>query len=523
MMIRKSILLIFLSTMLLVSCSKLNETLEGNLTPEQVSKDSSAATLLRGVYASMEWTFSGYLEILPLADFTTDEGIAPTRGSDWDDNGAWRVLHQHKWDANNVHIHDCFTSLSGVVYTATDMLQYNPTMQEQAEARFLRAWAMYWILDMYDQVTYRDPGESVIQPARVRKGIEALDYIISEVNDIESNLPDGPASKANKDAGKALLMKCYLNKAVYKNRSAPVFDFDKADMNKVISLADEIINSSNNYAFSANYFDNFAPDNGIRGIKENIFTQLSSSNSSYGVYFAWLSVLHYTQGGFNGFATLPRFYNKFEATDKRREAVYDYSNGPPNPGRKVNVGFLIGPQYDLFSGDPLIDEVNRPVILTPEVKNIEPGPNVKMTGIRPVKYAPDYSNFSYLSHPANDFVYLRFPDVLLMKAEAILRGGAPTGAGPYGITALSIVNAIRTDPSRGVAALSSINLDTLLDERGRELWWEGWRRQDMIRFGTFLKPFQEKEDPSDPKYLLFPIPNEQLAVNPNFLVQNPGY
>jgi hypothetical protein len=109
-----------------------------------------------------------------------------------------------------------------------------------------------------------------------------------------------------------------------------------------------------------------------------------------------------------------------------------------------------------------------------------------------------------------------------MKAEAILRGGNPTSAGIYGNTALSIVNAIRTDPSRGVTALSSINPDILLDERGRELWWENWRRQDMIRFGKFLNPFQEKDYQSDPKYLLFPIPNDQLSVNP-YLVQNPGY
>jgi hypothetical protein len=110
-----------------------------------------------------------------------------------------------------------------------------------------------------------------------------------------------------------------------------------------------------------------------------------------------------------------------------------------------------------------------------------------------------------------------------MKAEAILRGGTPTTAGSYGNNALSIVNAIRTDPSRNATALSSINLDILLDQRGRELWWENWRRQDMIRFGKFLLPFQEKNDPSDPKYLLFPIPYEQLAVNPENLVQNPDY
>jgi hypothetical protein len=239
--------------------------------------------------------------------------------------------------------------------------------------------------------------------------------------------------------------------------------------------------------------------------------------------FAWQGPLYYSQGGFNGLTTLSQFYNKFEATDKRREAVYEYPGSPPNPGRRVNVGFLIGPQYNLFTDDPLT-EGNLPLIFTPEVKNIEPGPNLTMPGIRPIKYPPDYINFSiFQGSPAtNDFVYFRFPDVLLMKAEAILRQGTPTNAGAYGSTALSLVNAIRTHPSRSATAFSSVTLNILFDERGRELWWENWRRQDMIRFKEFLQPFQEKEYASDPKYLLFPIPYEQLAVNPN-LKQNPGY
>src|SRR6185369_9047860 len=114
----------------------------------------------------------------------------------------------------------------------------------------------------------------------------------------------------------------------------------------------------------------------------------------------------------------------------------------------------------------------------------------------------------------NDYVYFRLADILLMKAEAILRGGTGTVAGPYGSTALALVNYIRTLPSRGATALASVTLDQLLDERGRELYLESWRRQDLIRFGKYLAPFQEKDYESDPKYLLFAIPNQQLAVNP---------
>jgi starch-binding outer membrane protein, SusD/RagB family len=512
------VFIVFASFVFTCSCKKLNETVGGSLTTGQVH---SAAELLRGVYASLAPTFTSHLEIFALSDMTTDEAIVPTRGTDWDDNGMWRALHQHKWDPGHKTIRDCFKSLGGVVFAATDVLQYNPNAQQKAEARFLRAWAMYWLLDLFNQVPHRLPGENVIQPAGVWKGMEALDSIINEVNAAMPNLPEGPASKANKYAAKTLLMKCYLNKGVYTDRANPTFDV--ADMNKIISLADEIINS-NKYSFSVNYFDNFSPINRTTG-KENIFTQASNSDGGYLLSFAWLATLHYPQGGFNGTTTLSKFYGKFEPTDKRREAVYDYPpNSPPNPGRRVNVGFLRGPQHDLVTDD-LLTWNGVPVIFTPEVKNIEPGPELTMPGIRPVKYPPDYLNFyfpPYTPPPANEFVYFRFPDVLLMKAEAILRGGTGTNAGSYGDNALSIVNAIRTDQSRGATTLTSINLDTVFNERGRELWWENWRRQDMIRFGKYLLPFQEKEYHSNPKYLIFPIPYEQLSVNPN-LVQNNEY
>jgi len=521
---RSFILIIFCSIILAGSCTKLNENVGANLTQGQVSRDSSyAAILLQGVYASLEFTFTSFLEIFPLSELTTDEAIAPTRANNWDDNGQWRVFHQQKYDPNNKIIHDCFNHLSGVVYAATDMLQYSAEARQLAEARFLRAWAMYWLLDMYDQVPYRDPGESTVGPARVRKGIEALDYIISEVNAVEPNLPPGPANRANQYAAKVLLMKCYLNKAVYENRADPPYP-DPADMNKVISLADSIIKFGP-YSFSYNYFDNFSPSNGANS-RENIFTQASNFDNNYLVQLSWILILEYAQfpPGFlftaNGFTTLSDFYDKFDSTDKRRGIYYSYPpNSLPNPGHRVNVGFLIGQQYDL-NVDTAISDGKVPLIYTREIHNIEPGPNLLMSGIRPLKYAPDFLSYY---HAANEFVYFRFPDVLLMKAEAILRGGTGTVAGPYGSDAPSIVNSIRTDPSRGASPLANVNLDTVYNERGRELWWENWRRQDMIRFKKFLLPFQEKDYPSDQKYLLFPIPYEQLGVNPKNLVQNPGY
>jgi len=524
MSLKINILCLFFTAAFIQGCTKLEEPFRGDLTEGQVGADSAnTAALLAGVYNSLQWPFTGYLEIYPLQELSTDEGIAPTRAQDWDDNGVWRVLHQHKWDANSERIKTCFNTLNGISFAATDLLRYRPKNQEQAEARFIRAWVMYLLLDMFDQVPYRDPGENLSTPARVRKGTEALDYIISEINAVEADLPPGPpssnVSRVNKYAAKVLLMKCYLNRMVYVNRTNPVPD--PTDMNKVISLADMIINS-NAFSFSANYFDNFAPDNNVK-VRENIFTLSNDgfSTPNNAIWFTWAMFFHYHQSPFftfNGWATLSDFYDKFEATDKRRGQVYSPAGSPPNPSDQINVGFLTGQQYDYFTGAPLRDRPGAPLIFTRDVKNIELGSNLEITGIRPLKYFPDWNSW-YGGH--NDFVFFRLPDVLLMKAEAILRGGTPTSAG-YGSNAKEIVNAIRTHPSRGATAMSTVTLDSLLDERGRELWWEGWRRPDLIRFGKFLNAFQEKDYVSDPKYLLYPIPAEQIAVNPN-LVQNPGY
>ena len=204
------------------------------------------------------------------------------------------------------------------------------------------------------------------------------------------------------------------------------------------------------------------------------------------------------------------FYDKFDPSDVRLGQYYTYPGARPNPGHRTNVGFLIGQQYNLTTDAPLQDRKGNPLIFTREVSLRETGDNLEVTGIRVDKYAYDYAHYN--SQNDNDWALFRYADVLLMKAEAMLRKGDAGGA-------LDVVNSLRA--ARGVAPLGSLDLDALLDERGRELYWEGWRRQDLIRFGKYLDPWQEKPT-DDPKNLLFPIPSSQLAVNPS-LVQNPGY
>jgi starch-binding outer membrane protein, SusD/RagB family len=491
------------------SCSKLDSKLNGSV--ENVSSSSAGvAPLLKATYDAFRQPYQDQSELWASQEHTSDEACGPTRGGDWDDNGIWRVLHSHKWDADHQFLRNSYNSLGKIIFNATDILKFSPTPQQEAEARFLRAFATLSMVDGWDQVPYREAGGNPLDYPKVRKGTEAVDWVISEINAVMPNLPVGPSYKASKNAAKVLLMKCYLNKAVYANRANPTFS--AADMNQVITLADQLI-TTGGYSLSPNYFDNFAPNNETAS-SELIFTNQNVGGSEAGnMRSRWFCTLHYNQNpsGWNGFTTLGDFYNKFEAADKRR-------GGNPYPGMTQGVlpGFLAGQQFN-GAGVALKDRKNNPLVFTSTVALKETGNNLEVTGIRVVKYPIDYTSGD---NSNNDYVHYRYSDVLLMKAEAILRGGTPTAVAPT--TAIACVNAVRTAPSRGATSLAAVTLDQLIDERGREFYWEGMRRTDLVRFGKFLAPNALKLGTSDAKYLVFPIPNQQLAVNPN-LVQNPGY
>lgn len=484
-------------------CTKLDENLNGQVGSGAVSSNNVAG-VLGATYAAMIGPYQAPWNWAALQEVTSDEIIVPTRAGDWDDNGAWRALHLHKWAPDHTRISDVFRDLNSISYVATSVLNASPNAGQAAQARFLRAFAQFSVLDGWGQVPYRDPGEGVTKPSRVRNAADEITYLISELTAIIPDLPAGPANVANKNAARTLLMKLYLNKGAFLNRNTPTFD--AADMARVISLADEI--AAGGYVLTANYFDNFAPTNDVLST-ENIFTaqNLGGVNGS-DLDGQWKCTTHYNQdpSGYNGFSTLSNFYAKFEAADKRRGGSY---TGQTNVAG-VRVGFLVGQQVNQ-NGVALKDRKGNPLAFTPEVSIIERDPNhLEVAGIRVIKYPIDYAN-SGSKKPDNDWVYFRYADVLLMKAEALLRTSQPA-------VALTIVNSIRT--VRGASILPGLTLDILLDERGRELYWESFRRQDLIRFGKFLTAWQEKPA-SEAKYLLFPIPDNQLG-NPN-LIQNPGY
>jgi hypothetical protein len=495
-------LLIYALAFMLVfaACTKLDEKFESEL---QQTSSIPVADLLRSAYNAMANPFMDQSRLWAAQEHTTDEVIGPTRGPDWDDNGVWRVLHSHNWTAEHTFLRETFRELLQIEYAATNVLQFNPSAQQAAEARFIRALSMFVVADGWDQVPFREDLQDLKKTPTVLKGSAALDFVVTELNAILSTLPDGPANVANKDGAKVLLMKCYLNKGTFASRQNPTFP--AADMNQVITLADQIINS-NKYSLADNIFDNFAPDNDVKST-ENIYTLYNKDGDRGGnVRSRWFLGLHYNQkpSGWNGFTTLSDFYSKFGSTDMRRGVEYKGMTDVSG----IRTGFLVGQQFN-EKGEALKDRKGNNLAFTPEVKLKETGSNLEITGIRVMKYPIDYTGGDQAD---NDYVVFRYADVLLMKAEALLRTGNAAGA-------LTIVNSIRI--KRGATPLVTLDLLGLLDERARELYWEGWRRQDLIRFGRFLQPWQEKPT-DDPKYLVFPIPAEQLAVNAN-LTQNEGY
>ncbi len=349
-------------------------------------------------------------------------------------------------------------------------------------------------MDLFGVVPFREANEGVDVDPRVLSRTEALDFIIKDLTEALPGLPAvGPNplnTTANKAAANALLARVYLNKGVYTAADpAGPYTFDAADMNKVIEYAEAV--EADGYTFENEYFKIFTSS----AENETIFSSIEGTGQN-----RWMMTLHYSQNpsGWNGFTTLADFYGKFE-TDDPRIGNYPAPDGSEFSG--IGRGFLIGQQYD-DAGAVLIDSRSKkPLQFTTDVPLSGAATD---KGIRAIKY-----------HPADHgkYILLRYADVALMKAEAILRGGTSSQ------TALEVVNELRT--ARGAKPLTSIDLNGMLDERGRELYWEGIRRVDQIRFGTFTDTWVEKSV-TDAYRVLFPIPQQAINSNPN-LTQNTGY
>ena len=509
-----------------VSCTKLDTKLQDpNSIAPVGSKGAPTPSSLSKVYEQLN-QLVGQGNWFAMSEHTTDELAGPTRGTDWDDFGTWRKLHLHTWDGAHNQINDTWNGLNGALFQTT-LIAETASGSDQAEGKFLRAYFSYLVCDLYGQLQHRPATAAVADLPSVYTRAQGIDFIISELESIIPALPSythATKNKATKEAAQFLLAKCYLNKAVYKQdptKPAGPYTFVADDMNKVIALTNAIASNAD-LSIATNYWDNFTWQNGTKST-ENIFVRQHDG----GINLQWATCMggHYNMApsGWNGFTTLASFYNSFDPADNRLSAAIPGFTEATGRGG----GFLFGQQQGPTGGpvggptthkigDPitnLTDRSGNPLIFTPDVSLFF---STESKGIRTNKYPLDPStiNGSGGGASANDYVFFRLADARLMKAEAILRGGTDAE------TPLSIVNSIRS--KRGVAAMTSLTLPSLLAERGRELYLEASRRNDMIRFGVFNQPVDQRPNASDPSRVVFPIPNIALSSNPN-LKQNFGY
>ena len=436
--------------------------------------------------------FTDQANTYALGTHSAAEMIPPTRGTDWGDNGVWRSLDQHTWNPTHGQVHDVWYQLNQRAYKATIVLASNPSPGQAAEAKFIRAFNMFHIVDLYGQALFRQTADAPLADAKVLDRAAAYAQVVKDLTEaiavLPTGKPDATRYTATKEAAQFLLARMALNKAVYSTAGAGPYTFAPADMDQVISAVDAI--TAAGYSLDNSYFTNFTAD----AKKETILQCHPDGNPQN----RWFMTLHYDQdpSGWNGFTTLSDFYAKFETKDQR---IGIPAKKDSSKFAGIGSGFLVGQQFDQ-NGKAIIEQRGKtPLIFTPEIPLS--GANVKQ-GIRVIKYHPA---------TAKQYNFMRYSEAFLMKAEALLRKGDAAGA-------LTMVNTLRV--SRGATALTALTADALFDERRRELYWEGYGRTDEIRFGKFTSGAGVVN--KDPSTTVYPIPASALASNPN-LKQNTGY
>lgn len=540
---KRSIIFSILFTVILgfQSCD-INEEIIDEARGEDLLTSADPLNLLAPAYNNLRRVY-GHRWFFALQTFSADEGMVPTRQSDWFDGGTFQELHRHDWRPNHRYTRETFEHVMSGLASSTQAIDFlDEGSQEQAEAIGLLAHFMWVALDAYGQVPYRGISDIDFNTdPQILTGSDAVNTIITNLETAMPNLPTGKNTvRFTQDAAKSLLARVYLNKAVYEDRYASNFSFSNEDMQKVIELTTEVISSGTHNLETEDYFSMFDPDN--ENHPEIIW---SAKNEVTSVRIGGRSVTRNTINGLSrgllfqrpdgGFGTgsdagctLPGFLNTWDSENDPRFYKENYPNAPvtiPLADYKMNRGFLEGQIYGINNdrGTPIINEdgtINLiPVQLwtrdesmanhTRQVNLIAENQSV---GVRVSKWGIDDIG-SNSDDTGVDIVIFRLADLYLMRAEARLRLGSGD--------ALSDINAVRVARGGAGFAKASATLEDVYNERGYEFYWEYHRRTDQIRFGTWEDTWLDKTD-ADPNKRVFPIPPGPLAQTPG-LEQNPGY
>ncbi|MBX2899878.1 MAG: RagB/SusD family nutrient uptake outer membrane protein [Cyclobacteriaceae bacterium] len=446
-----------------------------------------------GDVAGVDEGFSCFIRSLwNMQELTTDEAVWSYPN---DANGTIFNLHYNTWTPADIIPTALYARIMNVAALTNEYMRATSGKLSDAdilkfhtEARFLRALAYYYGLDLYGKmpfVTENDLPGAYFPPEKSRSELYA--FVESELLEIKPLMgaPRFEYGRADKAACAMLLAKLYLNAEVYIGQ--PKYTEAITQLNEVIAAG---------YNLAPAYLNNFLADNHTS--PEIIFSQLFDGTKSQ-AYDA-VNVMIYGNtgnGGWSGLRTTSAFVGKFTNANEARALFAKEDKGQALEIQAVNNA---SQGYGIF-----------------KFRNVTSGG------------APG-SNPSFQD---TDFPMFRLADAYLMYAEAVLRGGS----GGDATTALGYVNAIRTrtadvvaGTAPGAISAGQLTLDFILDERARELYWEAHRRTDLIRFGkytgsTYLWPWKGGEAAGTAigaHRVLFPIPSADRASNPN-LSQNTGY
>ena len=477
---------------------------------------------------------------------TTDEAMIPIRGGDWYDGGLWNAMYQHRWTADDQSLYDTWKYIYKVIVLAnksldiisskSGLLSAAQQQEYRAEVRAIRAMFYYYAMDMFGRVplalsTDEQRYSSLFQGQTDRSSV--FHFVFQELQQVLPSLPDQHSNKEGNYYGRItqpvvnfLLAKLALNAEIYMyddwtqgyaNRpkgsdihfSVPAAEASSHGGAKELNAWETCIYycdklAEEGYVLESDDAFNFSTHNETS--KENIFTIPMDKNIYTNQFHYLFRSYHYTHGGALGWGS----ENGTCATISTMKANH---YGEADEDARCKMNFVAG--VVKVDGHELLMDNGKPLEYQPfEVaQNLTNSKFIKTAGARMAKYEVDRTSYMDGKLQSNDIVLFRYADALLMKAEAKVRNGE------NGDEELNRIRARVGMPYR------KATLDNILEERLLELVWEGWRRQDLIRFGKFTGAYDLRtplQGESSGYTTVFPIPQKCIDLNSE-LVQNKGY
>jgi hypothetical protein len=484
-------------SIILLGCTDLEHEEYGKISSDNFpSTQNDLQTAAIGVYHTLQKSY--IMHNIDIAGLTLNTLCTDEMNTAW--TNGWDIIDQLKWTANNSRVEECYTQYNKGITKATRIIDafekssVDETVKAKyiAELRVLRAfyaYSLYALVGPVPIVTDAAVANDVYTEYKPQRPSdeEYINFLVKELKEsapVLDNKFQGPDwGRADKGTALTLLLKVYMHAKKWSEAN---------------QTADEII-AMNTYDLLDSYPDVFDIANEGSDNKEVIFViERIMSNRDYSwSYFACImpqSPEYKTKSGivlsvWGGLKMPWNYYDKYEEGDERLKTVLRYYT-------------------DRITGD-LVDY------------RIET--HSRAIGAIPMKYSEDPEHSG--SEQSNDFIVFRYSDVLLMKTEAMNELEGPTAA------SVELFNKIRRRAKASEVALGDENSNSkenfrnfILDERGRELYNEGWRRIDLIRHGKFVQKAVDAgwANSGDDHLDLYPIPQSAINENPN-LKQNPGY